>query len=100
MKKNFRKILFVFVIACFVLTATNILLALHLAEHDKDKNHNPETCPICQQGMINKNPAVLQSPPKVYQVNEISFTISYRNFFSPKIVKFQIPHLRAPPAIS
>lgn len=89
----------VLVSVCFILTATNVMLALHLAEHHKDKNHDPEHCPTCQQGVINKNSAVLQSSPKVHQVNEISFTISYRNFFLPQIVDFQFPPSRAPPSV-
>ena len=99
MKKNYQKILFVFVITCFALTATNILLVLHLAEHNKDKHHDHENCPICQQGVINKKSVILHSPTTVCQVNEISFTRSYRNFFSPQIVKFQLPQLRAPPSV-
>jgi len=99
MKNNYRKALLVFAAVCFVLTATNIMLALHLAEHDKDKGHNPENCPICQQALINKNYSILQSPLKVYQVNEIPFTKSYRNSFPPQIVKFQFPPLRAPPSV-
>lgn len=97
MKENYRKVLFVVTAVCFVLTATNIILALHLAEHANDKEHNPEDCPICQQGLINKNTAVLCSSVAVYIVNENTFTISYTNSFSPRIVKFQSPHLRAPP---
>jgi hypothetical protein len=99
MKKYHKGILFVFIIACFSLTATNALLTLHLAEHDKDKTHNPENCPTCQQGAINRDSAILQSHPEIYQVNEISFSTSYRNFFSPQIVKFQFPSLRAPPSV-
>jgi hypothetical protein len=85
---------------CFVLTATNVALALHLAEHHKGEHHDSEHCPVCQQAVINKNFAILQSPPKVYQVNEIQFTIGYSNFFSPQIVKFQFPPSRAPPPVS
>jgi hypothetical protein len=99
MKENCRKVLLVFAAVCFALTATNIMLVLHLAEHDNDKNHNSENCPICQHGVINKNSAIPQSPPKVYQVNEILFATTYTSSFSPRIVKFQIPYLRAPPSV-
>jgi hypothetical protein len=92
--------LLVFAAVCFALTATNIMLALHLAEHDNDKGHNHENCPICQQGLINKNPAILCPSVAIHTTNEITFAINYASSFSPRIVKFQIPYLRAPPAIS
>jgi len=97
MKNNCRKILLVFVAVCFVLTATNIMLAIHLAGHHKGENHNPENCPICREGVINKTSAIVESAPQVYQADEISFTISYSNFFSPQAIDFQFPPLRAPP---
>jgi len=99
MKKNLRKVLLVFAAVCFVLTATNLMLVLHLAEHAHDKSHNPETCPICQQALTNKDSAILQPPPKICQVNEISFKKSYGSFFKPQTIKFQFPPLRAPPNI-
>jgi hypothetical protein len=100
MKNNYKKILLVFVAAYFAWTATNIMFVLHLAEHNNGKSHNSENCPICQQGLINKNPAVVHHPPKVYHSSEISFAISYRNFSSKQIVEFQFPPLRAPPSVS
>jgi hypothetical protein len=100
MTMNVRKFILVFTTACFILSAVGVMLALHLAEHKHDPNHNPATCPICQQAMINKGSAILQPPPKICQVNEISFNISYRNFFLPQIIEFQFPPLRAPPTIS
>ena len=100
MKENCRKVLLVFAAVCFALTATNIMLALHLAEHEHDKSHNPENCPICQQALINKNPAILSFSVVIQISNEIGFVISYIESFSPRIVKFQFPHLRAPPTTS
>lgn len=100
MKKNCRKVLLVFAAACFVLTATNIMLALHLAGHANDKGHNPEKCPICQNAVMHKNPVILCPSAVIRTVNEITFTISYTNSFSPQIVQFQFPQSRAPPAIS
>jgi hypothetical protein len=99
MNVRIKKIVIIFISICFVLTATNIVLALHLVEHHHDKSHNPENCPICQQGVIIQNSAVLQSHPKVCQVNEILFTLSYRNFFSLQIGKFQLPPSHAPPSV-
>jgi hypothetical protein len=86
--------------ACFVWTATNIILVLHLSEHGNFKDHDSENCPICQQVLINKNPAVLHKFPKIYHSTEISFTVSYSNFSLKQIVEFQFPPLRAPPSIS
>jgi hypothetical protein len=100
MKNSFRRILLALVLVCFILTATNVVLVLHLAEHHKDKNHDPEHCPICQQAVINKNLAVLCPSAVIYTVNRITFTISYTNSFLPAIVEFQFPPSRAPPAIS
>lgn len=99
MKKRYREILFALITVCFALTAANIVLSLHLAEHDKNEHHNHENCPICQQAVINKNPAILFSPIKVYQIDEKEYTISYRIFFPPQIIKYQLPQLRAPPSV-
>jgi len=97
MKESYRKILFIFATVCLILTATNLMFVLHLAEYEHDKSHNPQTCPICQQALMSKDSAILQPPPKICQVNEISFEISYKSFFSPQIIEFQFPPLRAPP---
>jgi len=91
--------LLVFVAVCFVLTATNIVLAIHLAGHGKGDHHDSENCPICREGVVNKTSAIVESAPQVYQANEISFPISYRHFFTPQAVEFQFPPLRAPPGI-
>jgi hypothetical protein len=88
------------VTAYFVWTATNIILVLHLSEHDNLKDHDSGNCPICQQSLINKNPVILHQSPKAYYSSEISFTVSYSNFSLKQIVEFQVPPLRAPPYIS
>ena len=100
MKNNCRKILFVFVVAGFALTATNAVVALHLAEHDEDQQHDYENCPICQQATINKNSAVLSPSVEICSVNIIIFTVSYEVEILPQKAKFQLPQLRAPPSIS
>jgi hypothetical protein len=100
MKKHYRKILLVFTALSFALTATSIMLVLHLSEHGNAKGHDSQNCPICQQGFINKNPAVLHQFPKIYHSVEISFTVSYSNFSLKQIVEFQFPPLRAPPFVS
>ncbi|MCK4999730.1 MAG: hypothetical protein KAS23_09350 [Anaerohalosphaera sp.] len=100
MKNNYRKILFVFVTACFVLTTTNAVFALHLAEHDEDQQHDDENCPICQQATINKKSAVLSSSAEICSINVIIFTVSYEVEISLQTAKFQLPQLRAPPSIS
>jgi len=100
MKNNCRKILFVFVIVCFVLTATNALFALHLDEHDEDQQHDHENCPICQQATINKNSAVLSPSAEICSVNIITITIIYEAEILSQTAKFQLPQLRAPPSIS
>jgi len=99
MKKHCRKIAIVITAIYFVLTTANVILASHFAEHDKDTNHHSENCSICQQGIINKNSAILQPSSNVSQVNEISCVVCYEIFFSPQIVHFQFPPLRAPPSV-
>jgi hypothetical protein len=55
MKTTHKKIVLALVTACFVLTATNILLALHLAEHDGDEEHHDhDKCLICLHAAIFK----------------------------------------------
>ena len=100
MKNNCRKILFVFVIASFVLIATNAMLTLHLDEHDEDQQHDDENCPICQQATINKNSAILSSSAEICSVNVIIFTVSSEVEILLQTTKFQLPQLRAPPSIS
>ncbi|MDD5328208.1 MAG: hypothetical protein PHY02_10420 [Phycisphaerae bacterium] len=100
MKNSFKKLLFALVMVCFILTASNVMLALHLSEHHKDENHDHQHCPICQQVVINKNLAVLPPPVGIYTVNEIPFTITYANSFFPQIVRHRFPSPRAPPVTS
>ena len=100
MKKNYRKILFVLVIACFVLTATNIVLILHLAGHNKDEHHDHKNCPICQQIIINKKPAIFPSVIKIFETAEVRFAIIYENSAIKQIQQFQLPLSRAPPVNS
>jgi hypothetical protein len=100
MKNGLRRILLALVIACFILTTSNVLLVLHLTEHHKDKNHNPKHCPICQQAAINKNLADLPPPAGTYTVNEIPFAISCTNSVFPQTVRHLLPSPRAPPVIS
>ncbi|MFA6424611.1 MAG: hypothetical protein WCW64_00330 [Phycisphaerae bacterium] len=98
MKENCRKVLLVFAAVCFVLAATNIMLALHLAEHDNDKGHNPETCPICQQAIANKTKVILPTISIAFELPQI--TIANIDVVEPivKNFKFITPYLRAPPA--
>jgi hypothetical protein len=99
MKENCRKVLLVFTAVCFVLAATNIMLVLHLAQHEHDKNHNPENCPVCQQAVINSNAVIPDAPSGICEASEVLFKVSYRSFFRPEPVKFQFPLLRAPPSV-
>jgi hypothetical protein len=99
MKNNYKKILSVFVAVYFVWTATNIVFVLHLNKHNNGGSHNPENCPVCQQGLINKNPAVLHQFPKAHHSPEISFAVHYSNSSSKQIIEFQFPLLRAPPSV-
>jgi hypothetical protein len=97
MRENCRKILLVFASVCFVLSATNIILVLHLAEHHKDENHDPEHCPICQQAVVNAVKAVLPDPPAVKEpllITIADFCV-IRHYI--KDFKFLTPHTRAPP---
>ncbi len=98
-EKRYREILFALITVCFALTAANIVLALHLAGHDKNEHHDYENCPICQQAVINKNLVILCSPIQVYQGEKKEYTISYRIFLPPQIIKYQLPQLRAPPSV-
>ncbi len=97
MKRSWHKILFALATAGFILAAVNITLALHLAGQDENEHHDYENCPICQQAMINKNPAILYPDVNVYQGEEEEYTISYRNICPPQIIEYQLPQLRAPP---
>ena len=100
MKNNCKKILYALVLAGFILTVTNVVFASHLAEHDKDQQHDDENCPICQQATINKNSAILSPSAEVCSVNITIFTVSYEVEILLQIVEFQLPQLRAPPSIS
>ena len=97
MKNNYRKILFVCITAFFILTATGVVFALHLTEHDKDQHHDSENCPICQLAAMNKNFTVLSSSEEIYPVDIFICTISYKAETLQQIAKFQLPQLRAPP---
>jgi uncharacterized protein with PQ loop repeat len=99
MKKNYKKILLVFVTACFILTATNVMLAIHLAGHDKGKNHDSENCPICQHAIVSKNPVILSNPVTVCTEFVILFAVIYNVSLLPQISRFQLPQLRAPPFV-
>jgi Protein of unknown function (DUF2946) len=100
MKNSFRKVLLALVMVCFVLTATNAVLALHLAEHHKDKSHDSEHCPICQQAVVNTVKAVLPdtTPAKEPLLVTIVNVCAIQHFV--KDFKFLTPYQRAPPAIS
>lgn len=95
-----RKSLLITAIVCFLAMVTGLTLMLHLSSIEHPEEHNCENCPICQQIVINKNPAILCFSIVIHAVNEITFTISYSKSFLPRIVKFHLPQLRAPPGIS
>jgi len=100
MKKIFKKVLYALALAVFILTATNTILALHLAAHEKDKQHDHNNCPICQQAAINKKPIVLPYSTETFLVHVIVFTVSYDTGILLQATEFQLPQLRAPPSIS
>ena len=97
MEKSHHKILFIFAAVCFALTATNILLALHLAERDEDGHHDHNTCPICQQAVANKTNIIL--PPVSISLQLPQITIANVNAVEcfVKNSPFITPYLRAPP---
>ena len=95
-----RKFFIVISLFCFAAMATGAVYYVHLASSHHPEAHNSDHCQICQQGLVNKNPAILCPSVVIHTLNENTFTISYANSFSPQIIKFQTPHLRAPPPIS
>lgn len=99
MKNRIRIILPILIMVCFILTATNTVLALHLAEHHDDENHDPEHCPICQQATINVVQAVLPTPLIVIELLVIVEDVYVVHHFV-KHFKFLTPYMRAPPTIS
>jgi hypothetical protein len=97
MKKIFRRVVFISAAICFILTATNIVLFIHLAEHEKSGQHDCNHCPICQNLIINKNPILLSPPIIISGFEKIAYTIDYIFVISPPTIQFQSPYLRAPP---
>jgi hemoglobin-like flavoprotein len=85
---------------CFILTATNVVLVLHLAEHHNDKNHDPEHCPICQQAIVNAVKAVLPDTSVIKEPPQVTIADVYIIQHFVKDFKFLTPHTRAPPAVS
>jgi hypothetical protein len=98
MKNSVRIAGIVLVMVCFILTATNAMLILHLIEHHKDECHNPEHCPICQQAVINIAKAVLPDTPVIKEPPRVTIAdvCVIQSFV--KDFKFITPHMRAPPA--
>jgi hypothetical protein len=97
MKNRLRIIALVPVTVCFILTASNVMLILHLIEHHKDESHNPEHCPICQQAAMNIVKAVLPDTPAIEEApvtpaDVCAIQSPAKNF------KFFTYHTRAPPA--
>jgi len=97
MRKNCRKILFVFVLLCFITKTANIMLVLHLMEHDKDGHHDHRNCPICQQAVVNKVKAVILEAPIFFEQRQIAVADIYIIEHVVKSFKFCTPYLRAPP---
>ncbi|MDD5063841.1 MAG: hypothetical protein PHQ35_03650 [Phycisphaerae bacterium] len=100
MKNSFRRILLALVMACFILTATNVVLVLHLAEHHKDEHHDSEHCPICQQAIVNTVKAILPDAPVIKEPPRAAATVVCVIQSLVKDFKFLTPHTRAPPAVS
>lgn len=97
MKKIFQRIVFISAAICFILTATGIVVFVHLAEHEKSGQHDCNHCPICQNLIINKNPILLSSPVLISGFDKIAYTINYIVVISSPTIQFQLPYLRAPP---
>lgn len=96
MENKFRKVVLVLVVICFTLTATNAILALHLAKHHEDENHDLEHCSICRQAVINTAKAVLPNAPVVTELTvAIGDVVTVQDFI--KHFKFLTPYMRAPP---
>jgi hypothetical protein len=98
MKNSFRTALLALVLVCFILTATNAVLILHLIEHHNDESHNPEHCPICQQAAINIVKAVLLDAPVIKEPLLVTIADACAIQCFVKDFKFLTPHTRAPPA--
>ena len=97
MKKKWYKILFVFAAVNFILTATNIVLLVHLYGHNEHEHHDHRNCPTCQQASINKNPAVLFDTTKITLCCDIFNEAVYVVSSFSQIADHQLPCLRAPP---
>lgn len=97
MKNSFRVILLVLVTACFIMTATNVVLVLHLIEHHNDKSHDSEHCPICQQAVVDTVKAVLPDAPVVKEPLLVTTAGVCVIQYPVKDFKFLTPYTRAPP---
>ena len=86
--------------AGFLLNAVNIPLLIHLAEHQSDKNHDHDKCPVCQQAAVNKNKAVIPNITAILELPQIIFTNINKSQTVIKGFRFLTPYLRAPPAIA
>jgi hypothetical protein len=82
---------------CFILTATNAMLILHLTEHHKDESHNPEHCPICQQAVVNIVKAVLPDTLAIKEAPQVTPADVCATQSPVKDFKFLTHHTRAPP---
>ena len=98
MKDSVRRILLAPVLVCFTLTATNVVIVLHLIEHHNDKSHDSEHCPICQQAVVNTAKAILIDAPVIKE--PLLVTIADVRVIRQivKDFKFLTSQKRAPPA--
>jgi hypothetical protein len=99
MKNSFRVISLVLVMVCFGLATSNTLLILHLVEHHKDKNHDCEHCPVCQQAVVNVFKAVSPDALLVKEPAYITIAVVCAIQFRAKEFKFLTPYTRAPPPL-
>jgi hypothetical protein len=98
MKNSFRTALLALVLVCFILTATNAVLVLHLIEHHSDESHDPEHCPICQQAVANIVKIILPDAPVIKEPSLVTIADVCVIQHFVKDFKFLTPHTRAPPA--
>jgi len=96
--KNARKSLLIISILSFVFTATGLMMLLHIFSIEHHEKHDSKHCSICEQGLVNNKIVVPESCIKTFHVNEISYTIAYRNLSPLKILEYQFPLMRAPPS--